>query len=218
MAEKVGDETGTTDWDTARGVRHAADEGAEIICLSLGGYSSSTIEENACQYAWDSSCLLVAGAGNDGIRSIQCPARYDTVIAVGAIDENKRRWSDSNYGPELELVAPGVEVISTYLGDDYALGEGTSAAAPHVAGVAALLWSRCPSLTNQQIRDMLKENTAELGATGWDKYYGYGMVNASVVYSVIYVPDDYITIQGAVNATSPGNTIIVSDGVSSVFG
>ncbi len=149
MAEKVLDENGEgTEWDCARGIRHAADGEANIMCLSLGGYSTTFLGKNACQYAWDAGCLLVAASGDNGNRPVMYPARYDTVIAVGAIDKNKRRWSDSNYGLELELVAPGVEVISTYPTDSYALGDGTSFAAPHVAGVAALLWSRGPSLTN----------------------------------------------------------------------
>ncbi len=220
MAEKVANAKGyATVWDTSRGIIHAVDEGASIISFSLGKYSPSSTVEKACQYAWDSGCLLVAAAGNDGEDSIACPARYDSVIAVGAIDRHRQRWYKSNHGPELELVAPGVEILSTYTyetGGGYATGSGTSAACPHVAGVAALMWSRCPSLTNRRIRDLLMESAIDLGTPGWDEYYGWGMVNAEVVYNmlcdVIYVPDNYTTIQAAVDAAGPGNIIIVRDG------
>jgi thermitase len=227
MAEKVVDENGEGNvWDSARGIRHAADEGANILCLSLGTSSYSSIYENACQYAWNAGCLLIAASGNDGIQSIGYPACFDTVIAVGAIDKNKQRYSDSNYGPELELVAPGVDIISTYPTNDYAWYSGTSEAAPHVVGAAALLWSERPSLTNRQIRSILQSDAIDLGTTGWDDYYGYGLVNMHYIlspfnYSLfsnprIYVSDDYPSIHdavAAVAATDDCERIIVKDGV-----
>ena len=220
MAEKVLDENGEGNvWDSARGIRHAADEGANILSLSLGTSSYSSIYENACQYAWNAGCLLIAASGNDGIQSIGYPARFDTVIAVGAIDKNKQRYSDSNYGPELELVAPGVDIISTYPTNDYAWYSGTSEAAPHVVGAAALIWSEEPLRTNHQIRYSLQDDAIDLGTEGWDEHYGCGLVDADFTPLLCYpwfkryVPDDYTSIRAAVNMSGLHTVIIVRDGI-----
>ena len=146
--------------------------------MSLGGTEYSKMLEDACQYAWDKGCVIVAATGNDGESSILYPARYDTVIAVGALRDCNTRWRRSNYGPEMELIAPGVRIISTTPGNNYAYMSGTSMATPHVSGVAALVWSKASGLTNQQVRDILKNTADDLGAPGWDEYYGYGRVDA----------------------------------------
>jgi len=142
--------------------------------------------EDACEYAWDEGCVLVGAAGNDNQRGVSYPAKFDTVICVGAIDENDERcdfpgWWGSNWGPEMELVAPGVDVLSTYPTNTYAYGSGTSMAAPHVSGVAALLLSKYPELNNEEVRARLNETAVDLGDTGWDEYYGCGKINATAV-------------------------------------
>lgn len=231
MAEKVLDGDGKgTPWDSARGIIHAADEGANILSLSLGTQLHFSIYENACQYAWNAGCLLIAASGNDGIQSIGYPARFDTVIAVGAIDKNLKKLTDSNYGSELELVAPGAAIISTCPTNDYTWHSGTSEAAPHVAGVVALLWSKQPSITNHQIRSKLQFKAIDLGPSGWDEYYGYGLVNVRVPNSPvvdpfdrlrrrIYMHDNYTTIQDAVTNADDlcsdllGIVLIVRDGI-----
>ena len=179
MAEKVlnAEGWGYYSW-VASGIIHAADNDADIISMSLGGESPSTTLERACEYAWNKGCVLVAATGNDGISSILYPAKYDTVIAVGALSDCNTRWRWSNYGPEMELIAPGVSILSTIRGNNYAKWNGTSMATPHVSGVAALVWSKTPGLTNQQVRNILKNTADDLGTPGWDKYYGYGRVDA----------------------------------------
>ena len=179
MAERVLNETGWgTDWDVAQGITHATDNNANIISMSLGGDDAGQILEDACLYAWNNGCLLVAASGNDYKHGVSYPAAYETVIAVGAIDQNGQRCAFSNWGPNLDLVAPGVDIISSYPSNQYALGRGTSAAAPHVAGVAALVWSKYPPLTNLEVRDRLIQTADDLGAAGFDEYYGYGKVDA----------------------------------------
>ena len=179
MAERVLNETGWgTDWDVAQGITHATDNNANIISMSLGGDSATQTLEDACLYAWNNGCLLVAASGNDYKHGVSYPAAYETVIAVGAIDQNGQRCAFSNWGPNLELVAPGVDIISSYPPNQYAWGLGTSAAAPHVAGVAALVWSKYPPLTNLEVRDRLIQTADDLGAAGFDEYYGYGKVDA----------------------------------------
>jgi subtilisin family serine protease len=179
MAEKVlsSNGVGYSSW-VARGIAHAADNGAKIISMSLGSWFPSKTIKRACAYAWSKGCLLVAAAGNDGWGRLNYPAKYVTVIAVGAIDSNDHRAWFSNYGWGLELVAPGVDILSTYKGGTYKTLSGTSMACPHVSGVAALVWSYNTSLTNKQVRMILDESAVDLGSPGWDKYYGFGKVDA----------------------------------------
>jgi len=180
MAEKVLDADGYGYIsDVADGIIHAADHGADIISMSLGGPGSSA-EEDACNYAWSKGVLLVAAAGNDGRSEVSYPAGYDSVIAVGAIDSNGKKCDFSNYGEKLELVAPGEAIISSIPGDNYEFYSGTSMATPHVAGVAALIKSLYPDYTNQQIRNLLRSTADDLGDPGKDIYYGYGRVDASL--------------------------------------
>lgn len=165
----------------AKGIVHAAKSGAYIISMSLGGYGSSLTMRLACEYAYFiNSVIIFAAAGNDGMLRILYPARYDTVIAVGAVDENLERCHFSNYGPELDLVAPGENIYSTLKGDRYGYLSGTSMATPHAAAVAALYYSadrdigKSPALCKGKLFSTAKD----LGDSGKDWYYGYGLVNA----------------------------------------
>ena len=179
IAEKMLDETGWgTEWDLAQAIVHAADSNVAIISLSVGGYDDVQVEEDACLYAWNHGCLLVASSGNDYSSIIKFPAAYETVIAVGSINQTDQRWRSSNWGPNLELVAPGVEILSSSPSNSYTTKTGTSMAVPHVAGVAALTWSKYPSLTNHEVRAILIHTADDLGTDGFDLYYGYGKVNA----------------------------------------
>jgi len=178
MAEKVLTSSGSgyTDW-VANGIIHATDKGADIISMSLGGYSDSELLHEAIRYAYDHGVLVIAAAGNDDTSVRAYPAGYDEVIAVAATDQydNKAWWS--NWGDWIELAAPGVEIYSTVpLG--YASESGTSMACPHVAGVAALIWSLHPDKTRDWVRLWLRYTADDLGDNGFDVYYGYGRVNA----------------------------------------
>ena len=173
MAEKVLNETGYGSYTAlAHGITHAANENAEVISMSVGGGSASSTLEDACQYAWDLGYILVAAAGNDNSEDVCYPARYNTVIAVGAINEAGGRSSYSNYGPDVELAAPGDNILSTTLMNGYNYASGTSMATPHVAGVAALVWSLRPELTKEEVRERL-----HLVSTDYD-WTAYGLVDA----------------------------------------
>jgi len=147
--------------DIVEAIYHAADAGASLINMSLGGGSPSKVMFDALSYARDRNALVIASAGNDG-RDTDAqpsyPAGYalDNIVAVAAIDGDGRLAPFSNYGREsVDLAAPGVDVLSTYLGGGYRRLSGTSMAAPVVCGAAALLWSREPSLTYADVREAL---------------------------------------------------------------
>jgi serine protease len=163
--------------DIADGVRWATDHGVRVINLSLGSVSSSSVLEDAVRYAWDRGVVLVAASGNDGARAVFFPAAYDQCIAVGAFDTTGVLAGFSNYGPEQELVAPGVGILSTTPGSEYYYMDGTSMASPEVAGLVALLIAYRPTLTNQQVRAILSASAIDMGTAGRDEYYGYGLAN-----------------------------------------
>ncbi len=163
MAEKVltSDGWGYADW-IANGIIHATDMGAKIISMSLGGYGYSQLLHEAVKYAYEKGVLLVATAGNDNINMMVYPAGYDEVIAVAATDQYDNKAEFSNWGDWIELAAPGVGIIST-VPQGYASMSGTSMACPHVAGVAALLWSLNPLKTRDWLRLWLRYTADDLG-------------------------------------------------------
>jgi hypothetical protein len=160
--------------------------------MSLGtDYSSSSLEA-ACNRAYDSGILLVAAAGNDGNSdgtgdSVDYPANYDSVIAVTSITSSDSRSSYSSTGSAAELAAPGAIIKSTVPGEGYLLSSGTSMACPHVAGSAALVWAANPGWSNTQVRARLQETAEDLGASGRDTWYGFGLVDAEA--AAIFIPD-----------------------------
>ncbi|MCF6191610.1 MAG: S8 family serine peptidase [Candidatus Hydrothermae bacterium] len=164
--------------DIADAIRWAAQNGIPIISMSLGGPSGNSTLQSACTYAWNQGSILIVASGNDGRRAISYPAAYSTTVAVGALDSNGSLAYYSNYGPEQEVVAPGSNILSTVPFNSYASLSGTSMATPHVSGVAALILSVNSSLSNQQVRDILRNTATDLGTQGWDERYGYGEVNA----------------------------------------
>jgi subtilisin family serine protease len=167
--------------DIAQGIVYAVDNGARIINLSLGGDSPSQMLQDAVNYAYAHGVLAVAAAGNDG-EAILYPAACDHVLAVAATDQNDVQPSFSNHGPQVDVAAPGVDIYSTWpwVGG-YFTKSGTSMAAPHVAGVAALIWSARPDLTVEQATGIITATAKDVnGATfpGWDEHLGWGRIEA----------------------------------------
>ena len=180
MPVKALDDRGRGNYeDIASGIIYAANNGARIINLSLGGTAQSWTLKQAVEYAHNLGCVIVAATGNND-SSVHYPARYPQVIAVAATDSNDHRASFSNYGPEVDVAAPGVSIRSTYWwgGSTYEWLSGTSQASPHVAGLAALIWSVNPSLSNTQVESIIKQTADDLGAAGRDNDYGFGRINA----------------------------------------
>jgi hypothetical protein len=166
------------DTNAAEAIIYAADHGANIINLSLGWPEGEIpVITDAIDYAAGKGVLLVAAAGNaDG--PIWFPANQDEVISVSATKEDNTKKTHSASGPELDLVAPGVSIRTTYPGDAYTIGSGTSFSSPIVSAVAALLLSQHPHLTRNQVREYLIMRADDLDIEGKDDVYGYGKVNA----------------------------------------
>jgi len=154
------------------------DNDMQVANMSFGwegrGYKAI---EAACQNAYRAGVLLVAAAGNWS-GSVGYPAAYPCVIAVSATDEDDNLASFSCFGEEIELAAPGVNVTSPTIGGGYDTKSGTSHAAPHVAGVAALVFAANPGWGNEQVREHLKATAMDLGEPGFDIHFGHGLVSA----------------------------------------
>jgi thermitase len=155
-----------------------AQRGAKVISLSLGGGASTTLQ-TAVRNAYNNGngALIVAAAGNDGNATLNYPAAYAEVVSVAATDSNDARASFSNANSDVEVAAPGVNVLSTKRGGGYVAFSGTSMATPHVSGVAALIWGRNPSFNALQVRNKLDASVDDKGAAGRDPSYGFGRVN-----------------------------------------
>jgi thermitase len=164
--------------DVANCITYVADKGAKVISMSLGGGSSTTLQ-NAVKYAASKDAVIVAAAGNDGDATLNYPAAYAEVVSVAATDNNDQRASFSNANADVEIAAPGVDVLSSYGSADnaYKLLSGTSMATPHVAGVAAIIRTKNPAMTAAQARTKLDASVDDKGAAGRDPQYGFGRVN-----------------------------------------
>jgi len=167
----------------ANGIIWAADNGAKVINLSLGGTSGSSTLESAVNYAWGKGAVLVAAAGNDNTASPLYPAYYTNVVAVAATDQDDGKASFSNYGSWVDIAAPGVDIFSTLPNHTNRIGilnygslSGTSMATPHVAGVAALVWASEHGTDNSSVRNRI-EGTADASGTIWS-VYGIKRINA----------------------------------------
>ncbi|MDB5101615.1 MAG: peptidase [Cyanobacteria bacterium RYN_339] len=179
VAVKVLSASGSGSYDgVAAGITYAADSGASILSMSLGGPSSSKALEDAVKYAQSKGVLIVAAMGNSGNESVSYPAGIPGVMPIGATDINDKRASFSQYGKHISVSAPGVDVLSTVPGGGFKKLSGTSMATPHTAGLCALVKSAFPDFTADQIRAKVEASTDDQGDAGWDKYFGTGRINA----------------------------------------
>jgi subtilisin len=178
-AVKVLDRSGSGAWSNLiAGIDWCINKkGIHILSMSLGGGGAPSALETMCNLAWSKGALLVAAAGNNG-GAVGAPAKYKRVIAVSAIDSANNIASFSSRGPEVELCAPGVQVLSTIPGGGYGTKSGTSMACPHVSGAAALAWGTHRFSNNVTIRRILASTADNLGNPGRDDLFGYGRVDA----------------------------------------
>lgn len=206
----------------ADGIVWAYQNGADIISnsWSSGTYHAAINEAiyDAFRYGRQGKgCVITFASGNDSFNSVNYPANCnDTILAVGAINNTGTRAGSSNYGTELDLVAPGIHILSTIPDDQTGYKSGTSMACPHVAGVAALILERNSELTVNQVNSIICSNAKKLSGVNfnftkpdgtWNNEYGYGLVDA--YNSVINTPDT-VCIQ---DETITGTRIISAENI-----
>lgn len=169
--------------DVAEGIVYAADHGARVLNLSLAGGSNNSVLEQAVNYARAQGVVVVAAGGNSGATSNApaYPAALPGVIAVAATDATDHNAAFSNTGRYIDVAAPGVAIRSTLPGESYGNLSGTSMAAPHVAGTAALLLARMDQHGSVDVDDpvleLLIRTATDVGAPGWDDATGYGLID-----------------------------------------
>jgi len=187
IAEKVLDSGGSGSLDAvAKGIIDAADLKADVISLSLGGPSDVQVLHDAVEYAWKKGAVVVAAAGNNGDTVKHYPGAYETVIAVGASDQNDKRADFSTYGDWVDVAAPGVDIISTLPNNQYGEESGTSMACPMVAGLVALMKSYNPETTNVELRAALESNCDNVG-----NWILKGRINAFRAVNSVLRPVEY---------------------------
>lgn len=164
--------------DVACGIIYAADNGAKVINLSIGGYGYSFLLQAAVDYALEKGCILVAAGGNDGIEQAIYPAGYPDVIGVSALGYNSRIWFHSNSGKHIDVSAPGLNILSTGLNNSYIYASGTSASTPMVSALAAMLVLEKPDLSSSFIERLIIQSAKDIGGRGWDSLYGGGEIDA----------------------------------------
>ena len=202
--------------DVAAGVRFAADNGARVINLSLGGATESSSLTQAITYANDKGVLVVAAAGNGGAADKpKWPASLDLTLAVTAVDQANNATTFDQRGDYIDLSAPGANIVSTAKGD-YVTLSGTSMAAGFVAGAAALLFAAEPRVTNAQVRDILLRTATDIGEPGRDVTFGAGLINMVAalaelqrMYPPIAAPQ--LAAVGHVGETLVANLELISD-------
>lgn len=205
----LGDDGAGYSSDVAEAIGYAVEEGAQVINMSLGGVYSQAIAE-AVANAAAQGIIMVASTGNENAEGILYPAAYENVIAVGATGYTDERAPYSNYGEGIDVVAPGGDLATTFQIEGYGAYpagiyqevdipddanpaafygyEGTSMAAPHVSALAALLLSRNPMLTRDQVYDRITSQAQDLGEPGYDTQYGYGLINPLASLLLTYYP------------------------------
>src|ERR1044071_716380 len=207
--------------NVASAITYAADHGAKVINISLAFNGSTSTLQNAVNYAWNHGVVIVAAAANASTNTPYYPAALPNVIAVSAVNQNDNLASFSNYGNWITVSAPGVSVYTTANGGGYLYGSGTSVSSPIVAGLAGLVFSANPNLTNTQVVNLITGNADDVGTPGFDVANGWGRINVQrtlqaayntpVLSTAITSPSTGSTVTGTVNvsasATSTGAII-----------
>lgn len=204
---KVLGDDGAGSWgNIAAGINWALDNGAKVINLSLGGSSGSTSLQSSINNAWAKGVVIVAAAGNSNTSARFYPAYYNNTVAVAATTSRDLRASYSNYGSWVDVAAPGDTILSTTMNSTYGTKNGTSMAAPHVAGLAGLLWSTSYGTSNSSVRSRLESTTDSIAGTG--SLWTYGRVNAC---KAVGGNCDQTTSGPSVSIAGPTNGTVVTD-------
>jgi len=198
----------------AEAIFYAARQGAKVINVSIGGQGVTRTQQEAINYAHNMGALVIMAAGNEATDTSKYSSGLNHVLTVAAVDKKNKRLGFSNYGQQVDIAAPGKDIISlrarrtdlmasvagekykigkNYLGKDkrYFHASGTSFSAPIVAGSASLIWAHNPSLSNDQVRNMLLNSAKDIETPGWDNLTGYGLLDAT---AALKADPDYFSI------------------------
>src|SRR5262249_10797128 len=235
LAYKVCGVDGTcSDFAIQQAIAQAIADGARVINMSLGSPDFSASFNQSVQDAWNAGLVVVAAAGNDGLENVPSyPAAFDNVVSVGAFDEDGRRASFSNFGTWVDIAAPGNVIMSTYPMSNCAAStesgntgcytwlSGTSMASPHVAGAAALVWSRGDVTSNAQVVDILLRSADPVGVSperfdSWTIHGGLNLYNAlSLVVTNVPPVANAGADQTVTDADGDGVALVTVDGSGS---
>ena len=184
MPLKVLDDKGEgSDLTVNLGIRHAVDNGADVINLSLGGEcnSQNCIMKRGLDYAFEKDVLVISASGNENKNTSNfCPAKFNETMTVAASDRTDKRASFSNYGKAVDIAAPGTSINSSLPGNTYGNKNGTSTAAPHVSAAAAMLIADDENISPQTIRTLLQESAKHPNNIARDDYFGVGILDLSI--------------------------------------
>ncbi|MHB1375746.1 MAG: S8 family serine peptidase [Thauera sp.] len=194
----------------ANGITWAADRGARVANLSFYGIETSSTARSAAQYMKNKGGLVVTAAGNYGREETITPS--DTMITVSATDSGDRLTSWSSYGNFVDIAGPGASIYTTFNGGGYGAASGTSFASPVTAGVVALMMATNPALSGAEIEKRLYASALDLGAAGFDKYFGHGRVDAAA--AVLAAKGTTATV----DSTAPSTSVTSPSGGSTVTG
>lgn len=176
------DESGNAENDDiAKAIVYLAENGAQVINCSFGDNYYSRLVESAVNYATAKGVIVVTSAGNNGWAYPHYPSDLPNVISVGYIKQNGTRNSESCYGKNLSLMAPGTGVLTTKVGGEYSTASGSSLAAPFVTATVAMLLEQNPLLTPAQVRGILEATASPISSIERNKYEGAGLLNAQKV-------------------------------------
>ena len=243
---KVLDATGSgaSTW-IANGITWAVDHGADVLSMSLGSDTPSSTIQNATNYAWGQGAILFGATGNDNQPQIGYPAGFTHVMAVGAMSPCLERknpsscdgenWWGSDYGTGLDFLAPGVLIRTTDISGPggysftayYDYFNGTSSACPYAAGAAALVWSYLPTLSNAELRNLLRLSATDMATEGWDTETGYGHINPASAIQAYHFVDATGSLAGTgvsigvawsdVDGDGDADLYVVNDGSANVY-
>ncbi|WP_026689564.1 S8 family peptidase [Alteribacter aurantiacus] len=163
----------------ADAIRWSVDNGARVINMSLGDSHDSEVMRDAIRYAYEQDVVLIAASGNEAVETPMYPAAYPEVFTVAALDPDGQHAQFSNFGEHVDVSAPGEHIPSTYVGNEYVAMSGTSMASPHVAGLAGLILSINPELSNEEVYDIMRNSCNDIGDSGFDIYTGHGIINVT---------------------------------------
>ncbi len=170
--------------DVAAAILYAVQMGVKVLNMSFGDYSFSYVLRDVIQYAYSKNLVLVGSSGNQNLSNPHYPSGYPEVICVGNSTQEDFRAGNSNYGSTLDLMAPGSQIITTARDNNYASISGTSAATPHVSAAAALILS-LGNFSNEEVKQILKSTSDDIGEPGWDIFTGAGRLNLFRAVTVI---------------------------------